>query len=52
MGDGEFERGVERLVTAVETDLEWERHHSRLTVKALEWEQSGRDRSFLLRCRA
>ena len=47
--DGGFDRGVERLVTAVETDLEWERQHSRLTVKALEWEQSGRDRSFLLR---
>jgi WD40 repeat protein len=49
IGDGEFERGVARLVTAIETDLEWERQHSRLTVKALEWEESGRDRSFLLR---
>ena len=48
-GDGEFEGTVERLVTALDTDLEWERQHSRLTVKALEWDQSGRDRSFLLR---
>ncbi len=49
VGDGEFEQGVGRLIAAVETDLEWERQHSRLTVKALDWEHSGRDRSFLLR---
>jgi WD40 repeat protein len=47
--DGDFDGTVERLVTALETDLEWEREHTRLTVKALEWEQAGRDRSFLLR---
>ena len=47
--DGDFEGTLERLVTALDTDLEWERQHSRLTVKALEWEQAGRDRSFLLR---
>src|SRR5581483_3487409 len=39
----------DRLVTALDTDLDWERQHSRVTVKALEWDQSGRDRSFLLR---
>ncbi|MGN6170855.1 MAG: TIR domain-containing protein, partial [Solirubrobacteraceae bacterium] len=48
-GDGELDGTVERLVTALDTDLEWERQHSRVTVKALEWDQSGRDRSFLLR---
>ncbi len=48
-GDGEFEGMVNRVVTALDTDLEWERQHSRLTVKALEWDQSDRDRSFLLR---
>ena len=47
--DGDFDGTVERLVTALETDLEWEREHTRLTVKALNWEQAGRDRSFLLR---
>jgi WD40 repeat protein len=41
--------GVERVLAAVETDLEWERQHTRLTVKALEWDKSGRDRSFLPR---
>ena len=49
MRDAEFDRGVKRLVTAIETDLGWEHQHTRLTVKALEWEQAGRDRSFLLR---
>jgi WD40 repeat protein len=43
------EASVERLLAALETDLEWERQHTRLTVKALEWEAAGRDRSFLLR---
>src|SRR5205085_12346312 len=47
--DGDIAATVERLVKALDTDLEWERQHSRLTVRALEWERSGRDRSFLLR---
>ena len=47
--DGDFEAMLERLLTALDTDLEWERQHSRLTIKALEWEQANRDRSFLLR---
>ena len=48
-GDAEFEGMVERLVKALDTDLEWEHEHSRLTVRALEWERSRRDRSSLLR---
>lgn len=48
-GDGDFEVTIGRLVKALDTDLDWEHEHSRLTVRALEWEQSGRDRSFLLR---
>ncbi len=47
--DDDFEQTIERLVAALDTDLDWDRQHSRLTVKALEWEQSKRDRSFLLR---
>ena len=47
--DGSFDRGLERLLIAIETDLEWDHQHTRLTVRALEWEQAGRDRSFLLR---
>jgi WD40 repeat protein len=48
-GDGQLDGAVERLVKALDTDLDWEREHSRLTVRALEWERSGRDRSSLLR---
>jgi WD40 repeat protein len=48
-GDGELQEVVERVLKALDTDLEWERQHSRLTVRALEWERSGRDRSSLLR---
>jgi WD40 repeat protein len=49
VGDGNFERGLDRLVAALEADLDWERQHTRLTVRALEWDQAGRDRNFLLR---
>jgi WD40 repeat protein len=49
IGDGNFERGLDRLVAALETDLDWERQHTRLTVRAAEWDQAGRDRNFLLR---
>ena len=49
-GDGAPEdEGVARITAALEADLAWDRQHTRMTVKALEWEQSGRDRSFLLR---
>ena len=34
------------MVAAIETDLEWEREHTRVTVKALEWDGAGRDGSF------
>jgi WD40 repeat protein len=48
-GGDPFEAGVDRVVAALDTDLEWERQHTRMTVKALEWDGSGRDKSFLLR---
>jgi WD40 repeat protein len=47
--DGDLGGTADRLVKALDTDLEWEREHSRLTVRALEWDRSGRDRSSLLR---
>jgi WD40 repeat protein len=40
---------TERVLTAIDTDLDWEQRHTRLMVRALEWDGSGRDRSFLLR---
>ena len=49
VGDGDFDSGVDRLVQALDTDLEWDREHTHWLLKALEWDESGRDRSFLLR---
>jgi YVTN family beta-propeller protein len=45
----DFTIAIARLVRALDTDLDWERQHSRFMVRGLEWEQSDRDRSFLLR---
>ncbi|HEY7618248.1 MAG TPA: TIR domain-containing protein [Solirubrobacteraceae bacterium] len=47
--DGDFDASVTRVVTAIDTDLEWEHQHTRWTVKALQWDEAGRDRSLLLR---
>src|SRR5947207_2378776 len=40
---------LERLVAALDRDLEAARGHTRWLVKALEWDAEGRDKSFLLR---
>ena len=45
----EFERSVERVVTAVDTDLEYRQRHTRWLVKAVEWERAQEDKSLLLR---
>ena len=39
----------ERLISALDTDLEHTRAHTHWLVKALDWESHGRDSSFLLR---
>jgi WD40 repeat protein len=39
----------DRLVVALDTDLDYVRAHTRWLVKALEWDTHGRDKSFLLR---
>src|SRR5688572_23847458 len=44
-----FETGVSQVMTAVDTDLDWVRAHTRLLTRAVEWEARGRDASFLLR---
>jgi WD40 repeat protein len=50
VGDGpELERTVERVVSALDTDLAWAKEHTRWLLKALEWAGEKRDRSFLLR---
>jgi hypothetical protein len=45
----DFDYAIGELVDALETDFEWIDTHARLLVRALEWERSGREKSFLLR---
>ena len=40
---------LETLVRAIETDLEWLRAHTRLLVRAVEWDSKNRDGSLVLR---
>src|SRR4051794_25108048 len=47
--DAEFDEGIERLVTALDTDLEHTKAHTRWLVKALDWDAKGRDKSLLVR---
>ena len=47
--DAQFDPSLERLVNALDTDLDGARAHTRWLVKALEWDSEGRDKSFLLR---
>ena len=48
-GGSEFEPGLERVLEALDTDLEWTRGHTRWLVKSIEWDAESRERSFLLR---
>jgi hypothetical protein len=43
-----FERNFQRLIEALQTDLDYVRNHTRLLVRAREWDMRGRDGSFLL----
>ena len=45
----DFDAGVATLTSAVETDLDHVRTHTRLGIAAGRWNESGRDRSQLLR---
>ena len=47
--ESEFSASLERLVAALDRDLEAARGHTRWLVKALGWDAEGRDKSFLLR---
>ena len=44
----DFKRGVDELVGALSFDLEWSRLHSRILVRAREWEKSDKKRQDLL----
>ncbi len=44
-----FETAYQSLVETIDTDPEWVKTHTRLLVRANEWEQEGHNNSFLLR---
>jgi hypothetical protein len=44
-----FSDAFGKLMTAIKTDYEWVQTHRQLQVKALEWERSSKENSFLLR---
>src|SRR5207248_5675304 len=46
--DHDLPKVVDTLLEAMRTDLDWVRSHTRLLVRANEWESHGRDRSYLL----
>lgn len=46
--DAGFDEPFQALLTAIDTDLAWVRQHSRLLVRAREWETKLKDKSFLL----
>lgn len=47
--DNDFDKAVDDLVEALDTDLDWRQAHTRLDTRAEEWKESGEDSSFLLR---
>ena len=45
----DYDESLQRVVQALDTDLELRKEHTRILVKAIEWEHEGKERSFLLR---
>ena len=45
----DFAQAVQTLVTAIDTDLDWVRAHTRLLVRAREWDAKNRENSLALR---
>ncbi len=44
-----FDAAVDTLLTAIDLDLDWVRDHTRLLVRAGDWQRHGEDQSYLLR---
>ena len=47
--EDDFAAGFQTFLTALDTDLDWVRAHTRILTRAIEWEGKGGDRSLLLR---
>ena len=45
----DFAQATATLISALDTDLDWVRAHTRLLTRAVEWEAKGRNDSFVLR---
>ena len=45
----DFEEATGKLISALDTDLNWVRMHTRLLTRAIEWDANGRNNSFVLR---
>lgn len=45
----DFEKSTASLITALDTDLDWVRAHTRLLTRAVEWEAHLKSNSFMLR---
>jgi WD40 repeat protein len=45
----DFNQTLAKLIQALDTDLDWKQTHTRLLIRAKEWEREGKDVSFLLR---
>ncbi|HEY9887833.1 MAG TPA: TIR domain-containing protein [Candidatus Obscuribacterales bacterium] len=45
----DFQKGFKRLLEALDQDLDYVRTHTRILVRALEWDRNGHDSSYLLR---
>ena len=50
-GGDSFGAKLAKLITALDTDLDWKQDHTRLLTRAKEWEREEKDTSFLLRGR-
>jgi tetratricopeptide (TPR) repeat protein len=45
----DFEKATDDLISALDTDLDWIHAHTRLLTRAIEWENKGKNNSFVLR---
>jgi hypothetical protein len=45
----DFEQSTNTLISALDTDLDWVRAHTRPLTRAVEWEAKGKNNSFVLR---
>jgi hypothetical protein len=45
----DFEKAIDILIGALDTDLDWVHAHTRLLTRAIEWQSKGKNTSLVLR---